>query len=398
MDFYFILLVATITQGAFLVLALLSSKNSNKTANYLLSVLIVLFSYYALVKILCYTDKILHYPHFIRTYMPVFVLACAVIYFYSKALITPDFRFTHKESLYLVPFGMYTLLLLPFYFSDSEIKLAYLSSQTHTLSWVLEVVFFSVVVFFYIGLSYRIVHRHQRHIKDVFSNLEKNKLDWLRNLLLMFGVIWVAAVLRLMTSQTGVGYEIKFLTPLLLCLTIYLIGWFALRQPEIFIDLQGEIVRGKEQESVTAGSLEDQRPEQPAKFKHRPKYEYSSLTAQDIARYKDNLITYLGQEKPYTDPDLKLQNLADHLGIPSYQLSQIINTELDRNFYDLINSFRIEEAKHQLTDPDNQHLTILATAYDVGFNSKSAFNTAFKNYTKMTPSQYKKSQAPVIHS
>jgi AraC-like DNA-binding protein len=324
--------------------------------------------------------------------MPVFVLACAVIYFYSKALITPDFRFTHKESLHLVPFGMYTLLLMPFYFSDSEIKLAYLSSQTHTLSWVLEVAFFNVVVLFYIGLSYSIVHRHQRHIKDVFSNLEKIRLDWLRNLLLMFGVIWVTAVLRLMTSHTGVGYEIKILTPLFLCLTIYLIGWFALRQPEILMDLQGEIVRGKEQESMIAASLEEQRPEQPVKFKHRPKYEHSYLTARDIARHKDNLITYLEREKPYTDPDLKLQNLSDHLGIPSYELSQIINTGLNRNFCDLINSFRIEEAKQRLTDPDNQHLTIIAIAYDVGFNSKSAFNTAFKKNTSMTPSQYKQSQ------
>jgi AraC-like DNA-binding protein len=116
------------------------------------------------------------------------------------------------------------------------------------------------------------------------------------------------------------------------------------------------------------------------------------LSEQDIARHKDNLISYLEQEKPYTDPDLQLQNLADHLGIPSYQLSQIINTELRQNFYELINSLRIAEAKHRLIDPANQHITILAIAYDIGFNSKSTFNTAFKKYTKMTPSQFKKSE------
>jgi len=95
---------------------------------------------------------------------------------------------------------------------------------------------------------------------------------------------------------------------------------------------------------------------------------------------------------------LQLQNLADYLGIPSYQLSQIINTELQQNFYELINSLRIAEAKHRLIDPTNQHITILAIAYDVGFNSKSTFNTAFKKYTKMTPSQFKKSQMAKANS
>jgi len=397
-DFYSILLIATITQGALLVFALLTSKHSNKTANYLLSGLIVLFSYYTLVKILCNTDKILHYPHFIRTYLPVFVLACAFLSLYSKALLLPSFRLTRKECLYFIPFGIYTLLLLPFYFSDPATKFAYLSSlslKTRPLPQMLELVFFNGVFFSYFGLSYRTIHHHQRRIKDVFSNLEKVKFDWLRNLLLAFGLIWVAALLRMLTSFAGAVYEIKFLTPLLLCLTIYLIGWYALRQPEIFTDLQGEIIRGNDQKSVTAASMETQRSTQSARFKQYPKYEYSSLTSHDIAEYKETLLMFLEREKPYTDNDLKVQDLADQLGIPSYQLSQIINTELRRNFYDLINSYRIEEAQRRLTDPANQHFTILAIAYDVGFNSKSAFNTAFKKYTKMTPSQYKKSQLAV---
>ena len=130
----------------------------------------------------------------------------------------------------------------------------------------------------------------------------------------------------------------------------------------------------------------------------RPKYEYSSLTSDDISEYKEKLLTYLERDKPYSDNELKVQNLAERLGIASYQLSQVINTELQRNFYDLINSYRIEEAQRRLADPGNQHLTILAIAYDVGFNSKSAFNTAFKKYTNMTPSQYKNSQLTAAHS
>jgi len=282
--------------------------------------------------------------------------------------------------------------MLPFFFSDPATKIASLSLQPFTLSWVIERSFFVIVFFFYFGLSYSTVHRHQRHIKDVFSNLEKVKLDWLRNLLLAFGVIWVTALLRFLSAHGKVGYENKFLVPIFLCLTIFLIGWYALRQPEIFSDRWDKLIRENDLKSMTLISTEKNHQEQPARFKQQPKYEYSSLSERDIARHKDDLINYLEQEKPYTDPDLKLQNLAEHLGIPSYQLSQIINTVLQQNFYDLINSFRITEAKQRLIDPENQHITIIAIANDVGFNSKSTFNTAFKKYTKMTPSQFKKSQ------
>ncbi len=104
----------------------------------------------------------------------------------------------------------------------------------------------------------------------------------------------------------------------------------------------------------------------------------------------NNLINYLEQEKPYIDPDFKLQNLANHLDIPSYQVSQIINTELQQNFYDLINSMRIDDAKRQLTDPVQQQTRIITIAYEVGFSSKSTFNTAFKKYTNTTPSLFRK--------
>jgi len=391
MNFFFILIIATITQGTILVFALLSSKNTYKTANYLLSGLIILFSYYALIKILSNTSEIYNYPHLIRTYRPVFILVCPLIYFYCKAQTNPGFKFTYMDSLHFIPFGIYTLILLPFFFSDPATKIASLSLQPFTLPWVIERSFWVIIFFFYFAWSYKTIYNHQQHIKDIFSNLEKIKLDWLKNLLLAFGVIWVTALVRFLTAGGKVGYENKFLVPILLCLIIFIIGWYALRQPEIFSDRWDSLLKKNEQKSVKSGSLKKNHQNNPGSFKQPPKYEYSSLNEQDIAIYKDKLIDHLNLEKPYTDPDLKLQNLADHLGIPSYQLSQIINTELKQNYYDLINSFRITEAKLMLKDPSNEHIKIIAIAYDVGFNSKSTFNTAFKKYTQMTPSQFKES-------
>ena len=73
-------------------------------------------------------------------------------------------------------------------------------------------------------------------------------------------------------------------------------------------------------------------------------------------------------------------------------LSQIINERLNKNFFELVNAHRIKEAKKRLLDPDAEPLTILAIAFEVGFNSKSAFNAAFKKYTRMTPTQFREAQ------
>jgi AraC-like DNA-binding protein len=95
------------------------------------------------------------------------------------------------------------------------------------------------------------------------------------------------------------------------------------------------------------------------------------------------------QHKPYLNPELSLQMLANQLDIPPHYLSQVINEQLGQNFFDFINSHRIEEVKARLLDPQYTHLTILAIAFDSGFNSKSAFNSAFKNQTGLTPSQFR---------
>jgi len=95
-------------------------------------------------------------------------------------------------------------------------------------------------------------------------------------------------------------------------------------------------------------------------------------------------------KKIYKDDTLSLSSLSEMLSIPAYQLSQIINVKLNKKFFELINSYRIEEAKKQLTDPEKSHLTILDIAYEVGFSSKVAFYNAFKKFTGETPLQLKK--------
>ena len=96
-------------------------------------------------------------------------------------------------------------------------------------------------------------------------------------------------------------------------------------------------------------------------------------------------------ETPFTDPSLSLRSLSEKTGIPIRYLSEILNQRLNQSFSDFVNQYRVEEVKRKLQDGEDAKYTVLSIAYEAGFNSKSAFNAAFKKHMRMTPSQYRDS-------
>jgi AraC-like DNA-binding protein len=93
--------------------------------------------------------------------------------------------------------------------------------------------------------------------------------------------------------------------------------------------------------------------------------------------------------KPWMEPELTVNQLASRLSLKPRMLSQAVNDILGQNFYDFINRYRIEEASRLLTNPKDDKITILEVLYEVGFNSKSSFNTLFKKYTGLTPTAFR---------
>jgi AraC-like DNA-binding protein len=123
-------------------------------------------------------------------------------------------------------------------------------------------------------------------------------------------------------------------------------------------------------------------------IKERKKYEKTSLSAQKAESYLKILLNYMKLSKPYLDPHLTLHKLSKQVVIPYHYLSQIINDKLSKIFFDFVNQYRIEEALKKLADPKERQKTIHQVAEDVGFNSQSAFNRAFKKHTQKTPSDF----------
>jgi AraC-like DNA-binding protein len=125
-------------------------------------------------------------------------------------------------------------------------------------------------------------------------------------------------------------------------------------------------------------------------IQERKKYERSRISPEQAEKYLKKMLHFMETEKPYLDPNINLHSLSKNLMIPDHYISQVINAKLKQNFFDFINSYRIEEAKRIFTHSKQKHLTVLEVAFEVGFNSKSAFNRAFKKATHLTPSEFKK--------
>src|SRR5690606_35792170 len=108
---------------------------------------------------------------------------------------------------------------------------------------------------------------------------------------------------------------------------------------------------------------------------------------------KTRLTDAMQKQKPYLESDLNLIKLANLLSVSTHQLSYVINTGFNKNFFQYINEYRIEKAKKLLSDNTNDNLSILGIAFESGFNSKTSFNTTFKKMTGKTPSEFKKTSS-----
>nr|WP_231389236.1 MULTISPECIES: helix-turn-helix domain-containing protein [unclassified Aquimarina] len=134
---------------------------------------------------------------------------------------------------------------------------------------------------------------------------------------------------------------------------------------------------------------EDEKEEKILKNKNS-KYEKSGLTPSLSLELKVKLLYLLKEEKIYKQNDITLHKVSLLLDTTRHNTSQIINEHFGLNFFELINKYRIEEAKEILKGEKYKGFNIIDVAYEVGFNNKVTFNKSFKKYNQITPSEYLK--------
>jgi AraC-like DNA-binding protein len=156
----------------------------------------------------------------------------------------------------------------------------------------------------------------------------------------------------------------------------YILGYYAINQPEIF-KVNEEILSDPEISSNDS-----------LKIKGSDETLKSVELDPTLHQLKMDLLHYFNEGKPYLNNNLTINDLSDYFDVPVLSISKAINQGFNKNFFDFVNTYRVNEFKKQLRDPKNKNLTLLGIAYGVGFNSKTSFNRAFKKITSQTPSEY----------
>jgi AraC-like DNA-binding protein len=356
-------------QALLLALALASLKRGNRTANRVLAALAAAISVTIIGSILNSTRYILLFPQVALLHTPFNLLISPLIFLYIKALISKKSKFGKGTLWHFVPAVICLLYYLPLYFRSREAKLAYMVAAFQNyppLEWRIRstLIFLQSVV--YLSLTIYMLATHSRRLGKQASPLEKSNLFWARSFIIVVLLCWAVATLRFFFAYDARAWTM-LIVPLCLSVWMYVMGYVTLRQAD-----------------TAMGAMDDEL--QPSK-----KYEKSTLTPARAEEYLKRILLVMEQQKPYREGDLTLQKLARELSISPHHLSQIINERLNQNFFDFVNAHRIAEAKRMLVDPAKKHYSILAIAEEVGFNSKSAFNTAFRKHANTTPSEFRKS-------
>ncbi|KAB5489480.1 MULTISPECIES: helix-turn-helix domain-containing protein [Flagellimonas] len=117
------------------------------------------------------------------------------------------------------------------------------------------------------------------------------------------------------------------------------------------------------------------------------KYEKSGLTKEQALKIRAMITKAFDEDKIYRNNDMGLDDLAEHIKHNRYKVSQVINTYFSKNFYTYLSEYRVKEAKRLLAS--NPSLSVKAIMYEVGFNSKNSFYTAFKKSTGISPNGYR---------
>lgn len=311
-----------------------------------------------------------------------FLLHGPFMYLYVSYLTSENKPFGWLKLLHFSPFILFILYLivasqLPEYSKGISLD-HYADLPAPPMLFVLFLITTALSGPLYFILTFR-KYKELKKSTESFSSKDIN-MEWLGKLITIFGIVWTIFIIVAVVHHVFHFFTMMFCTNglfLSLSAFVILIGYYGLNQREVFINLMPFV--DNEEDVKVHKEIERIKPDV-------ENGEYYVLEEM----YND-VLGFMLKEQPYLDPELTLPKLAKEVGIPAHQLSQIINEFHKDNFFNFINQYRVEEVKSKMQDEKFENYSLLAIAFDSGFNSKSAFNRVFKKMTQMTPSQYKMS-------
>jgi len=366
-------LVASLALGSIhgvVLAAVLGRRQRHRRANEYLAAVLAAIALLLLDGCLRASGAIVSHPHLIglTAWVP-FVLG-PLVYLYVREMTAPDPASLRPASRHFaVPLAYLVLLLVTFYPRSASYKL---TVAGHNAPWFVSAAEIALLGY---GISYSIatlvlLHRHRAHVQALYSNLRGVSLRWLLVLAALNALVWVTALVAFVVRVTGVteAAAASAIVPIGSTVVIFVIGYFQLGQPVIF-----------DTPAVPMEPVEVARRSSPA-------YARARLSEDDAAALEARIRAAMTEQRLYQRPGLTLAELADKVAATPHELSQVLSTRFERNFYAFINEHRIEHVKAGLAATDR---SVLDLAFEAGFQSKSTFNSAFRKATGTTPSDFR---------
>lgn len=381
------------TQGFFLAFILARLKRGNIQANRILAALVFVISIALASVLLLYPAVYNVVPYLIRISDPMRLLFAPLIYLYVVSLTGGQ---VNRRSLFhFTPFVLYVLYLIPtFYVLPLAERIVFITEAQagKWLSYNIYLVGRSLYFLLYLVLSFRVLRRYSARIKDLFSSVEQINFSWLRNVLVAMTIWWFPQFIT--TIGPFFGYlDIPVLNRLLGflgALWMYLLGYMAFLKADPFVNPAASPTHISATKAAQLAAEHERYEQHEYEILHSQRQEQSSTQSSSLEdrTLLEHFKAFMQREKPYLDSELTLQKLSEQVGVPTYRLSQLMNTHLNQNFFDVVNRYRVEEWKRRIVDA-SPSMTIQEIAFQVGFNSKSSFNAAFKKHTGQTPTEYR---------
>jgi AraC-like DNA-binding protein len=295
-----------------------------------------------------------------------------LMYLYVKFMTNPERKFNWFFLFHFIPFvGFFAVSVIfrneplvrdlrSFFVPDKLISLRII----YGTSFFLSITIYSLLAFIEIG-------HHQKNLKNLVSYTSGViTLNWLKiisvSFYLSYFILFILGGLNMIGNF--IPFDPYFVIFGFITLFSFVFSFYSIKQPVIF----GQELRHMNDEKKDA-----------------EKYIKSGLKEKQAKEYLAKLISYVEGNKPYLNRDLSIYDLSRMTDIPRHYITQILNEHHKKNFFSFINEYRVKEVIERFSDTKFNHYTILAIAYDAGFNSKTTFNAIFKNHTGLTPSQFR---------
>ena len=304
----------------------------------------------------------LDHPHLAGWEEALVLLYGPTLLFFAQSTANPPFKWSMKKGLHLVPFVVFQSSIVFFYqtLPDDQKQQIIANAISHNLPAYVILTQLALLVHFFSYTLYarKLVSRQQEQLKDVYSS---RMISWAKSIYNYLILLFVLSLLATLIQFFGTPES--YLLAVFIIVVVTAIFLFVL----LIKALDHPIL------SVTAQRRSESR-----------------LSAQDAQRIREKIEHYLSIEEGFSNPDLTIKDLAEQLVESAREVSHVINYHLANNFYDLVNGYRIAAAKNLLSENTEPRVTVTDVMYKVGFNSKSSFNTQFKQKTGLTPSAFRR--------